>query len=162
MVGHVGGQETWGSTDLLDTDVGMTVDRQIVGASALNAARSGPSSACRVQADLYAKGWNDAGVRVDHVAIADLPRYAVSLDQAVWLHARTTGRAPKRRSTARPGSTRTWPRSSPSRPRRGTRGSRSCPATRSPGTAPASPTAHTLTTSGHRNSPQAAFGDLLG
>lgn len=84
MVGRIGGQEVWGSTDLLDLIVGMTVDWKIVGASTLRAAKTGPSPTYRVQADLYAKGWNDAGVRVDHVAIAYLPRNAVSLDQAVW------------------------------------------------------------------------------
>lgn len=84
MVGHIGGREIWGSTDLLDTAVGMTVDWKIVGPSTLKAAKAGPAPVYRVQADLYAKGWNDAGVRVDHVAIAYLPRNAVSLDQAVW------------------------------------------------------------------------------
>lgn len=85
MVGHVLGQEVWGSTDLIDLAVGMTVDWKIVGETTLRTARrTGPSEVYRVQADLYAKGWNDAGHRVDHVAIAYLPRNAVSLDQAVW------------------------------------------------------------------------------
>lgn len=84
MVGHIGGQEIWGSTDLVDLAAGMTVDWKIVGASTLKKAKAGPSPVYRVQADLYAKGWNDAGYRVDHVAIAYLPRNAVSLDQAIW------------------------------------------------------------------------------
>lgn len=84
MVGHIGGREIWGSTDLVDLQVGMTVDWKIVGAFTLKAAKGGPSPVYRVQADLYAKGWNDAGHRIDHVAIAYLPRNAVSLDQAVW------------------------------------------------------------------------------
>lgn len=84
MVGHIGGQEVWGSVDLTDLHVGMTVDWKIVGASTLKNARRGPSEVYRVQADLYAKGWNDAGHRVDHVAIAYLPRNAVSLNDAVW------------------------------------------------------------------------------
>lgn len=84
MVGHINGQEIWGSTDLLDRHVGMTVDWKIVGPTTLRKAKTGPSEVYRVQADLYAKGWNDAGVRVDHVAIAYLPRNAVSLDDAIW------------------------------------------------------------------------------
>jgi hypothetical protein len=87
MVGHIGGQEIWGSTDLVDLAAGMTVDWKIVGASTLRTAKAGPSPVYRVQADLYAKGWNDAGHRIDHVAIAYLPRNAVSLDDAVWWHA---------------------------------------------------------------------------
>jgi len=85
LVGQVMGQDIWGSTDLLDHAVGMTVDWKIVGATTLRAAKAaGPSPVYRAQADLYAKGWNDAGVRVDHVAIAYLPRNSISLDDAVW------------------------------------------------------------------------------
>lgn len=84
MVGQIGGTDIWGSTDLVDLEAGMTVDWKIVGASTLKQARSGPTPVYRVQADLYAKGWNDAGIRIDHVSIAYLPRNAVSLDQAIW------------------------------------------------------------------------------
>lgn len=84
MVGQIGGVDIWGSTDLVDLAAGMTVDWKIVGASTLKKAKSGPSPVYHVQADLYAKGWNDAGIRIDHVAIAFLPRNAVSLDQAIW------------------------------------------------------------------------------
>ncbi|WP_263121147.1 hypothetical protein [Cellulomonas sp. RIT-PI-Y] len=84
MVGTILGQEIWGSTDLLDVATGMTVDWKLVGAATLRKAKTGPSPVYRTQADLYAKGWNDAGVRVDHVAIAYLPRNAVSLDDAIW------------------------------------------------------------------------------
>lgn len=84
MVGHINGVEVWGSTDVVDLAAGMTVDWKVVGATTLKTAKAGPSEVYRVQADLYAKGWNDAGVRVDHVAIAYLPRNAVSLDQGVW------------------------------------------------------------------------------
>lgn len=84
MVGHIGGQEIWGSTDLVDLAVGMTVDWKLVGASTLRTVRRGPSEVYRVQADLYAKGWNDAGYRVDHVAICYLPRNSVTLNDAVW------------------------------------------------------------------------------
>lgn len=84
MVGQIDGTDVWGSTDLLDVVAGMTVDWKLVGPNRMPKGRSGPSTVYRVQAHLYAKGWNDAGVRVDHVAIAYLPRNAVSLDNGVW------------------------------------------------------------------------------
>lgn len=84
MVGHIGGQEIWGSTDLVDLVTGTVIDYKIVGANTLKSAKAGPSPVYQVQADLYAKGWNDAGIRIDHVAIAYLPRNAVSLDSAIW------------------------------------------------------------------------------
>lgn len=84
MVGNIDGTPVWGSTDLVDLVVGMTVDWKIVGASTLTAAKRGPKPAYRVQAHLYARGWNLAGHRIDHVAIAYLPRNAVSLDSAIW------------------------------------------------------------------------------
>lgn len=84
MVGTIAGVEVWGSLDLIDRVVGMTVDWKIVGVTTLRSAKSGPSPVYRVQQHLYAKGCNDAGVRVDHVAIAYLPRNAVTLDAAVW------------------------------------------------------------------------------
>lgn len=87
MVGTIAGREVWGSTDLLDTAACMTVDWKIVGAATLRNAHVGPSVTYQVQADLYAKGWNDAGVCVDTVAICYLPRGSVSLEDAVWWHA---------------------------------------------------------------------------
>ncbi|MBD5787130.1 hypothetical protein IF650_13160 [Cellulosimicrobium terreum] len=83
-VGRIGGVDIAGSTDLLDTVTGVVIDFKIVGPSTLRKAKSGPSEVYRTQADLYAKGWNDAGYRIDHVAIAYLPRNAASLDHAVW------------------------------------------------------------------------------
>jgi hypothetical protein len=94
MVGQINGVDVWGSTDLLDLAVGMTVDWKIVGPTTLRSAKAGPKPGYRVQADLYAKGWNDAGVRVDHVAIAYLPRNAMSLGDAVlWTAPHDRGRA---------------------------------------------------------------------
>lgn len=86
MVGYIDGRPIWGSTDLLDLLIGMTIDWKIVGASTLTSAKGGPKPGYRVQAHLYARGWNLAGYRVDHVAIAYLPRNAVSLDSAIWWH----------------------------------------------------------------------------
>ena len=81
MVGTIAGQEIWGSTDLVDLEAGMTNDWKIVGATTLRSAKGGPSQVYRVQAHLYAKGWNDAGHTVRHVGISYLPRNAVSLSQ---------------------------------------------------------------------------------
>lgn len=84
MVGHIGGAEVWGSTDLVDVVTGVVIDFKVVGPTTLRSAKAGPEAKYRVQADLYAKGWNDAGHRIDHVAIAYLPRNAQSLDDAIW------------------------------------------------------------------------------
>lgn len=75
LVGTIGGQEIWGSTDLLDVQAGATVDWKCVAKSSLdNYKRKGPSEQYRVQAHLYAKGWNDAGIKVQRVSICFLPR----------------------------------------------------------------------------------------
>ncbi|MDN5670060.1 MAG: hypothetical protein L0G87_16870 [Renibacterium salmoninarum] len=84
MVGVIDGTEIWGSTDLVDLAAGVTFDYKIVGATTLRTAKAGPSNVYRVQQHLYAKGWNDAGHRIDHVAIAYLPRNSVVLSDAVW------------------------------------------------------------------------------
>ncbi|MSS84998.1 hypothetical protein FYJ24_09520 [Actinomycetaceae bacterium WB03_NA08] len=85
MVGKIGDQEIWGSTDLIDLTVGATVDWKLVGKSVLdNYRRKGPTPQYRVQAHLYAKGWNDAGVKVDHVSIAFLPRTTIKFSDRYW------------------------------------------------------------------------------
>lgn len=86
MVGHIGGQEVWGNTDLYDAHAAMTVDWKLVGATTLRTARGGPSPEYRTQSHLYGKGWEDAGHPVRYVAVYFLPRNAVSLDQAVVWH----------------------------------------------------------------------------
>lgn len=83
-VGHINGAEVWGSCDLFDTVAGMTVDWKITGATTLKKAKRGPSPVYKVQAHLYGRGWVNAGYRVEHVAIAYLPRNAVSLASAIW------------------------------------------------------------------------------
>lgn len=84
MVGHIGNTEIWGSTDLLDTVTGMTVDWKFVGEASLNKYRSGPSHQYKVQAHLYAKGWNDAGIPVRHVSIYFLPRTRSKMSDGFW------------------------------------------------------------------------------
>lgn len=74
-VGTIGGQEIWGSTDLLDVQAGATVDWKCVAKSSLDRyKRQGPGDQYRVQAHLYAHGWNQAGVKVQRVSIWFLPR----------------------------------------------------------------------------------------
>ena len=84
MVGVIDGVEIWGSTDLVDFEAAMTVDWKVVGVTTLRTAKAGPSQVYRVQQHLYAKGWNDAGYPIRHVAIAYLPRNDMSLSSAVW------------------------------------------------------------------------------
>ena len=85
MVGTIGGREIWGSCDLYDHDTGTVIDWKIVGKATLDKARrGGPSPVYRTQAHLYGLGWTGQGQDVRHVAIAFLPRQAVSLDHAVW------------------------------------------------------------------------------
>jgi hypothetical protein len=84
-IGSVGGEEIYGSCDLLDDDEHTVVDFKVVGASTLSRARKdGPSRQYRVQAHLYGLGWWNAGVPVDQVAICYLPRENGSLESGVW------------------------------------------------------------------------------
>lgn len=87
MVGHIGGEEIWGSTDLFDTATGTTVDWKVVGATRLRSAKAGPEPTYRVQAHLYGRGWINAGYRVEHVSIVYLPRNSINgWDDAVLWH----------------------------------------------------------------------------
>lgn len=86
-VGRIGDTEITGSTDLIDLVNGVTVDWKIVGPTTLtDVRRHGPSHTYRVQQQLYAKGWNDAGITVREVAIYYLPRNAMSMDSGVTWH----------------------------------------------------------------------------
>ncbi|WP_159622704.1 hypothetical protein [Ruania rhizosphaerae] len=86
LVGQVAGTDVWGTCDLFDTVTGMTVDWKIVGITTLRAAKKRPKPEHRVQAHLYGRGWVNAGYRVEHVAIAHLPRNEQSMTRAVWWH----------------------------------------------------------------------------
>ena len=85
-VGVIAGQPISGHLDLFDTHTGIVVDFKIVGATTLRAAKSGPTDQYRTQVHLYGKGMANAGHQVDHVAIAYLPRNAVTLGAAIWWH----------------------------------------------------------------------------
>lgn len=86
MVGTVGGQEITGSTDVFDVASGTVVDYKLVGPTTITAARSqGATLLYQRQAQLYGKGWQDAGYQVRSVAIWFLPRNGVSLSAGyVW------------------------------------------------------------------------------
>lgn len=73
-VGSIDGQAIWGSTDLVDVEGRMTVDWKIVGDTSLRRYKTGPSQTYRVQAHLYARGWNHRGIPIDTVSICFLPR----------------------------------------------------------------------------------------
>lgn len=84
-VGQIGGQEITGSTDLLDLAAGLTVDYKVVGKTSFDKYRiNGPSPTYQIQAHLYAKGWNDAGVKVDTVSIWFIPKMAIDLRSSHW------------------------------------------------------------------------------
>jgi hypothetical protein len=86
-VGTVGGVEITGSTDLLDEWSRCVVDWKIVGDTTLTKVKAkGPSEVYRRQANLYAKGWNDADVPIEYVAICFLPRNKPSLSQGIFWH----------------------------------------------------------------------------
>lgn len=81
-VGQVRGQDITGSSDLFDTHTGTIIDWKIVGTTTLRQAKAhGPSLGYSRQAQLYGKGWEDAGYRVTTVCIYYLPRNAVSLSE---------------------------------------------------------------------------------
>ena len=85
-VGTVAGIPVTGSTDLFDTHTGTVIDWKVVGATTLRKAKGcGASLVYSRQANLYGKGWEDAGYKVNHVLIYFLPRNAVSLsDGFAW------------------------------------------------------------------------------
>lgn len=84
-VGQIGGQDITGSIDLLDVAVGATVDYKCVAKTSLQKyKREGPSQTYRVQAHLYAKGANAAGIKTDTVSICFLPRASNNFYERHW------------------------------------------------------------------------------
>ncbi|UEJ82668.1 hypothetical protein Bra3105_17860 [Brachybacterium halotolerans subsp. kimchii] len=82
-VGMIGPHPITGSCDLYDQATGTVLDHKIVGAETLRTAKAGVKEVYRVQAHLYGLGWENAGHTPERVAIAHLPRNAVSLTQDV-------------------------------------------------------------------------------
>lgn len=84
-VGEIGGQAIWGSSDLYDRVTCTVVDWKIVGPAPLKNYRSkGPGDQYRSQAHLYGRGFERAGLPVDHVMIVFLPRNDELHKTYVW------------------------------------------------------------------------------
>ena len=83
-VGRIMGKEVWGTSDLFHVPSGTVVDWKIVGSTTLKSAKGGPSMTYTRQIHSYGTGFLRAGYDVNRVAIAFLPRNAISLSQAVW------------------------------------------------------------------------------
>lgn len=84
-VGQIGGVNISGSIDCLDLQNGTTIDWKCVSPSSLASyKRKGASPVYRTQAHLYAKGCNDAGIRVERVSICFLPRSSNNFYDRFW------------------------------------------------------------------------------
>jgi hypothetical protein len=84
MVGLIGGIEIWGSCDLFHIPTGTVIDHKFLGTSQLTAAKSGPKTVYKTQANLYGLGFENAGHRVEHVAIAHYPRDGEWSQKVPW------------------------------------------------------------------------------
>lgn len=74
-VGDVGGQPVTGACDCYDRVTATVIDWKIVGLDKVRAYRkNGPGEQYRAQAHLYGRGYQGAGLPVDHVAVMFLPR----------------------------------------------------------------------------------------
>ncbi|MFW6598144.1 hypothetical protein ACQBAU_16185 [Propionibacteriaceae bacterium Y2011] len=74
-----------GSCDLYDRWTGTVIDHKTVGPTQLTKYRkNGPGQQYRTQAHLYGRGWQRAGLPVDHVMIAFLPRNGELADAYMW------------------------------------------------------------------------------
>lgn len=75
-----------GTADLYNARTGTVVDLKIVGATTLNEARRhGPSQQYATQVQLYGRGFMRAGMPVERVVIAYLPRNSMRLTDAVFV-----------------------------------------------------------------------------
>jgi hypothetical protein len=84
-VGDVNGAEILGSCDLYDRITNTVVDHKTVGPTQLATyKRKGPSEQYRIQAHLYGRGWQRAGLNVTTVMIAFLPRNGELADAYIW------------------------------------------------------------------------------
>jgi len=84
-VGTVGATTITGSADLFDTWAGFVLDHKIIGKSMLQKYRAhGPSLVYESQAQLYGKGFEDAGHTVKGVGICFLSRDQEFSDAFIW------------------------------------------------------------------------------
>lgn len=85
VVGHIGGQEIAGHTDLWDEWSHAVIDHKFVGAKKLLGYKAnGPGQQYRTQAHLYGRGWERAGKKVDLVMIAFMLRDGEIQDNYFW------------------------------------------------------------------------------
>jgi hypothetical protein len=73
-----------GSCDLYDADTATVVDYKVPGASRMKAYKSGPSDQYRTQVHLYGKGFRNAGLPVETVAIMFIPRGGTLASSILW------------------------------------------------------------------------------
>jgi hypothetical protein len=84
-VGVVNGTAVTGSCDLYDRVTQTVVDHKTCGKTRLAAyRRKGPGQQYRIQAHLYGRGWQRAGLAVSTVMIAFLPRDGELKDAYIW------------------------------------------------------------------------------
>lgn len=84
-VGVVDGVEITGHCDLYDRLTGTVVDHKTVGPTQLKKYKAaGPGQQYRVQANLYGYGWRRAGLPVNQVMIAFLPRNGSLAEAYIW------------------------------------------------------------------------------
>lgn len=85
-VGTINGIDITGSADVYDRVTATVVDWKIVGPSTLRTYKAhGPGDQYRSQGHLYGRGFTRAGLPVDRIMIAFLPRNA-PLDNAYYWH----------------------------------------------------------------------------
>jgi hypothetical protein len=84
-VGEIDGREITGSCDLYDRVTQTVIDHKTCGPSQLaKYKRNGPGQQYKVQAHLYGRGWQRAGLNVTTVMIAFLPRNGELADAHIW------------------------------------------------------------------------------
>jgi hypothetical protein len=84
-VGEANGVEVKGCCDLYDRVTHTVVDHKTVGPTQLvKYKRHGPGEQYRIQAHLYGRGWQRAGLPVSTVMIAFLPRNSPLADAYIW------------------------------------------------------------------------------
>lgn len=83
--GFIGDDVLDGSCDLYDRATNTVLDWKIVGSAALKKYRShGPGEQYRVQAQTYALGWSNRGLRPHQVAVVFLPAAGELGDAVTW------------------------------------------------------------------------------
>lgn len=84
-VGQVNGVDITGNCDLYDRVTATVVDWKVVGLAGLRRyKKDGPGEQYRTQAHLYGRGWRNAGLPVDTVAVMFLPQNGELADAHLW------------------------------------------------------------------------------